>query len=98
MKNVTIAHFNSFNQRRYSTPWVCAMDERGKYDFSQEVGTYTGNGRYGEAGDLVIFEPEVGRVYSYGQKDHRGNGTTNKHIKFVSEDTWVECDKLGKEV
>lgn len=98
MKNVVIEHFGMYNQRRYSTPWVCQMDEKGKYDFSTEVGCYTGNGRQGEAGDLVIYEPEIGKVYSYGQKDHRGNGTTNRHIKFVAEDKWVACDKLGKEL
>lgn len=69
--NVIIASYSSFNQRRYGTPWVCTMTPAGKYDFSQRVGTYTGDGDQGEAGDLVVTEPVEGQVYGYGQKDYR---------------------------
>ena len=71
MKNVVIFSYASFNWRRYSRAWLCRMTERGGYDFNANVGTYTGAER-GEAGDLVVFEPEEGVVYGYGQKDYRG--------------------------
>lgn len=92
--NATIASFGSFNQRRYGTPWVCAMAPAGKYDFSQRVGTYTGDGDQGEAGDLVVTDPVVGQVYGYGQKDYRGNGTVKKFAKWDGE-KFVPCDKIG---
>ena len=94
MKNAIIESFESFNQRRYSTPWVCKMTERGEYNFKANVGTYTGNGRAGEEGDLVVFDPEVGCVYGYGQKDYRGNNTRIQYAKFDGE-RFVPCGKLG---
>ena len=27
IKNVVVAHYESYNERRYSTPWVCKMEE-----------------------------------------------------------------------
>lgn len=57
MRNAIICSYDSFNWRRYSRPWVCRMTERGGYDFDSPIGTYTGAER-GEAGDLVVFEPE----------------------------------------
>lgn len=92
-KNVVIMHFESYNARRYSTPWVCKIVD-GKHDFSEEVGMYSGCS--GDAGDLVVFQPVVGQVYGYGQKDYRRNGTLNKIVKWTGLE-FVECDKFGKE-
>lgn len=94
MKNVVIFSYASFNWRRYSRPWVCRMTERGGYDFNANVGTYTGAER-GEAGDLVVFEPEEGVVYGYGQKDYCGNNTQVSHAIWDGE-KFVPCDKLGR--
>lgn len=94
MKNQIIAHFDSYNFRRYSTPWVCAMIPDGKYDFKTYIGTYTG--RKGEEGDLVIFDPVVDQVYGYGQKDYRGNHTEIHHAKWDGE-KFIPCNKLGFE-
>ena len=93
--NATIASFDSFNQRRYGTPLVCVMTETGGYDFDAKVGTYTGDGRRGEEGDLVVLEPVVGQVYGYGQKDYRGGNTIKKFAKWDGKE-FVECDKLGR--
>lgn len=95
VSNAIIASYSSFNQRRYGTPWVCIMTPAGKYDFSQRVGTYTGDGDQGEAGDLVVTEPVEGQVYGYGQKDYRGNGTVKKFAKWDGE-KFVPCDKIGQ--
>lgn len=95
MNNAVINHYYSYNERRYSTPWVCEMTADGKYNFEKRIGTYTGNGRKGEEGDLVVFEPVVGQVYGYGQKDYRGNKTEIGHAKWDGE-KFVECDKLGR--
>lgn len=95
IKNVVVAHFNSYNERRYSTPWVCKMAENGKYNFSDKIGIFTGN--RGEEGDLVIFRPEAGQVYGYGQKDYRGSNTEINHIKWNGSE-FVACDKLGTEI
>jgi hypothetical protein len=93
--NVTIASFDSFNKRRYGTPWVCVMTKTGGYDFGEKVGTYTGNGRNGEGGGLVVYEPIVGQVYGYGQKDYRGSNTVKRYAKWDGE-KFSECDKLGR--
>lgn len=93
-KNAVIAHFEDFNKRRYGTPWVCTMTPAGKFDFSQDVGVYTGNGYQGEGGDLVVTEPVVGQVYGYGRKDYRGNNTMFRFAKWDGTD-FIPCDKLG---
>jgi hypothetical protein len=95
METIIIKSYESFNQRRYSTPWVCEMTQDGKYDFSKRVGTYTGNGYQGEEGDLVIFDPVVGQVYGYGQKDHRGGNTEKAYVKWDGS-RLVPCDKIGR--
>lgn len=95
VSNAIIASYSSFNQRRYGTPWVCTMTPAGKYDFSQRVGTYTGDGYQGEAGDLVVTEPVEGQVYDYGQKDYRGSNTEKKFAKWTGE-KFVPCDKIGQ--
>lgn len=92
IKNATIEHFESYNKRRYGTPWVCAMTDTGKYDFSKSVGTYTGSD--GDDGDLVVFEPVIGQVYGWGQKDYRGGNTIKKFAKWTGNE-FMECDKLG---
>lgn len=61
VSNAIIASYSSFNQRRYGTPWVCTMTPAGKYDFSQRVGTYTGDGYQGEA---VYFN----RAWKHGKE------------------------------
>lgn len=94
MKNVVLAHFDELNERRFSSPWVCKMTEDGRFDFNSRVGCYTGNGRDGEEGDLVVFDPVEGQVYGYGQKDYRGNRTQKKFVLWDGE-KFVPCDKLG---
>lgn len=94
MENVIIASFDCFNQRRYSAPWV-AKFSAGKYDFKANVGMYTGNGRDGEAGDLVVFAPEEGQIYAYGQKDYRGNNT-KLCFAIWQDGGFTPCDKLGR--
>lgn len=92
----TIYSFGEFNFRRYGTPWVCRMTERGQFDFSAKDGTYTANGNQGEESDLVVFEPVEGQVYGYGRKDYRGNNTMIRFTKWNGND-FVSCDKFGKE-
>lgn len=93
IKNVVVKHFESYNPRRYSTPWVCLMTETGAYNFSEKIGMYTGD--KGDEGDLVIFKPLKDQVYGYGQKDYRGNHTEKCCIKWDGE-KFIECDKLGR--
>lgn len=73
VSNAIIASYSSFNQRRYGTPWVCTMTPAGKYDFSQRVGTYTGDGYQGEEGDLIVTDPVVGQVYGYRLRKMRSS-------------------------
>lgn len=93
IKNIAIKHFESYNMRRYSTPWVCVMTEEGKYDFSKNVGTYTSD--KGDAGDLVVYQPVLNQVYGWGQKDYRGNNTEKNFAKWNGSE-FVECDRFGR--
>ena len=86
--------FNEYNEKRYGTPWVCKVTKDGQFDFDERVGTYTGQKGY--SGDLVVFNPEVGQVYAYGQKDYRGHGSFYKFAKWNGS-KFVPCNKLGKE-
>lgn len=94
-KNVVVAHFDRYNERRYGIPWVCVMTENGRFDFSHEVGTYTE--KPGREGDLIVFRPVIGQVYGWGQKDYRGGKKTEKNFCKWNGTAFVGCDKLGKE-
>lgn len=95
MTNAIIASFESYNQHRYGTPWVCSMSEDGKHNFEVKVGTYTGDSHNGESGDLVVFEPVEGMVYAYGQKDYRSNKSLREFALWDGT-KFVSCDKLGR--
>jgi Streptococcus thermophilus bacteriophage Gp111 protein len=71
--------FDVFNNRRYGTPWgavVALAGGKPEYDFR---GTYTGNGRNGDAGEVVI-ECRVGDVVAIGQRDGRGANRNDWYI------------------
>ena len=92
-KKVVIKHYEKYNRKRFSTPWVCQMTEYGKHDFTQKVGTYSNVP--GEEGDLVVFNPVEGQVYGYGRKDYKGK-RTEKNYAIWNGAEFVECDKLGR--
>lgn len=92
VKNVVVSHFMYYNRRRYSRPWVCQINN-GKYDFSKEVGRFTGED--GDEGDLVVFEPVAGQVYAFGQKDYRGGNTEKSFCKWNGSE-FQACDILGR--
>jgi len=89
---LVVKNYEEFNFRRYSNPWVAAVNEIGKIDFSAKVGGYTGVYGKGEEGQLYITNPAEGKVYAYGQKDHRGNNGGYEYIKIVNGQP-VEIDK-----
>lgn len=95
MKTVILHSYNDFNPRRYGTPWVCQITLQGQFDFDHRIGDYTGDGRKGEAGDLVVFEPVKSQVYAYGQKDYRGKNTERNFVMWDGE-KFIPCNKLGK--
>lgn len=92
-KGFVVMSFGSYNDRRYSLPWIATIKD-GKYDFTRTVGYYSGN--KGEAGDLIISEPQENVIYAYGQKDNRGNCGFIKYGKFI-DGRFVDCDKAGKD-
>lgn len=89
---MTVKTYEAYNGRRYGKPWVCTMTAEGKFEFDKEVGTYDGTDM---GGDLVIFTPEEGKVYGYGQKDYRGNKTEISFVKFA-DGQFVPCSRLGR--
>lgn len=95
-KNVVLATFGDYNERRFSAPWCCTMTVEGKFDFTSRPAVYTGDVRHGTGGDLVVTTPKVGTVYAYGQKDNR---STKSRTLFSKWDgiQFVPCDRLGRE-
>ena len=91
---VVVGRYESFNQRRYSNPWVAIVSkETGKIDFSAKVGGYTGGYGKGEAGELYINNPVVGAVYAYGQKDYRGNNGGYQYVKYIGDGHFEDVEK-----
>lgn len=80
---LVVKNYESFNQRRYSNPWIAKVGTDGKMDFTTRVGNYTGSYGKGEAGQLYLSNPTNGTVYAYGQKDNRGNNGGYQYIKMV---------------
>ena len=79
----TIKVYNSFNFRRYGTPWVAKVDpQTAKPNFKLRVGGYTGGYNNGEAGELYVTNPVDGAVYMYGQKDYRGHNTERAYVQY----------------
>lgn len=97
MQNAVLGSWWRYDQRQYGCPWVCVMRADGSYNFEPHVGTYTGNARQGEGGDLVVFEPVVGQVYGYGQENYRGGRSMVCFAKWNGSG-FVCCDKLGREL
>lgn len=92
-ENVTIHEYPySYNERRYGKPWVGRMDAQGNFDFSDEVGIFTG--KAGSPGKLVIYRPVKGQVYCYGQKDYRGHSSETDFARWDGE-KFEDCDRLG---
>ena len=79
----TIETYQSYNHRRYGTPWVAIINPAtAKPDFSRSVGGYTGAN--GSAGDLYVTDPQDGAVYMHGQKDYRGGNTQREYHLYVN--------------
>lgn len=90
---VKIKDFEAYNHRRYSRPWVAIVTDA-KPDFSAEVGRYTA--KSGEAGELVIIDPQVGQLFMYGQKDYRGRNTAVAYCVYTEKGLVdVPADKLS---
>lgn len=96
MEIKTIAKYDSFNERRYSNPWVAICDSKCKPNFDKKVGEYTGGYGKGESGDLIVYEPVEGAVYMYGQKDNRKTQhSVREYVIFHHGQFWkhskMEC-------
>lgn len=90
---VKIKDFEAYNHRRYSRPWVALVVDT-KPDFSAEVGRYTA--KSGDAGELVIVDPQVGQVFTYGQKDYKGRNTVTAYCVYTEKGLVdVPADKLS---
>lgn len=90
---VKIKDFEAYNHRRYSRPWVALVVDD-KPDFSVEVGHYTS--KSGEAGELVIIDPQVGQLFMYGQKDYKGRHTEIAYCVYTEKGLVdVPADKLS---
>lgn len=73
---------DSYNQRRYSKPWIAVVDfsKSPKGDFAW--GSWVGDARTGSDG-LLVISAEENSIIAHGQKDFRGNngGTTYAQVR-----------------
>lgn len=78
-----LVNYESYNQRRYSAPWIAKVNEKAKISFGEKIGSYTGNHAHGESGQLYFYDaPVENQVYAYGQKDYRGNNSIKKYCIY----------------
>jgi hypothetical protein len=65
---------DSYNQRRYSKPWIAVVNfsntPKGEYAWGDWVGDHN-NGSNG----ILVISAEEGDIIASGQKDYRGNKT-----------------------
>jgi hypothetical protein len=74
----------SYNQRRYSKPWIAkvdfSVDPRGEFKW----GTWVGDHSSGSEGVLII-DAEEGDIIAQGQKDFRqSKNSTPSYYKVVN--------------
>lgn len=81
-----------YNRRRYSKPWgarITFAGAKAEYDFS--AGTYLGD----DSGGKIIISCNPGEVIAHGQRDNRGNGTTNSWYVVNDDGGTTTTDKAG---
>ena len=76
---------DSYNERRYGSYWVAAVDfdSKGKTIYDFNAGTSTA--QWGKAGTLQIA-CKPGDVIAWGQKDHRKPSGSKHHMLRMNED------------
>lgn len=84
--------YGPYNSRRYGRPWGAIISANGSklgYDFS--AANYVGDDR----GGAVYVECNPGDVIATGQRDNRGNGSSNTIYIVQSDGTLAETDRVG---
>lgn len=80
---VVVAWYPMFDPARFGRPWIAKIGPNGWPDFSTVVGgfyEYPGSSQYGK---LVIYEPEEGAFYMYGQKNyHRPKYSERRFVQY----------------
>lgn len=79
----------SYNERRFSKPWIAGVTFDEAADAQFEFGTWVG--RAGDAGILVI-DAEPGAIVARGQRDYRGNRTTVDYYQVEADGTLTKLD------
>jgi hypothetical protein len=81
---------SSYNQSRYSKPWIArvdfSVDPRGEFRW----GTWVGDHNSGSAG-LLVIDADEGDIIARGPKDFRGNNGETTYYQ-VREGALVELD------
>ena len=83
-----LKEFSSYNGKRYGKPWgaIIIMDN-GKPAYKFDSGYFAGTAY--EGGDVIIADVSTGDIVAFGQKDHRGNSSTNDWY-VVNDDLELE--------
>ena len=73
-KTITVGEYEAYNERRYGRPWAGLItawsNGRPEIDF---CGDYLGD----DSGGRLEIVAKPGDIVRYGQKDNRGNSTSN---------------------
>lgn len=81
---IIICRYGCYRPTRYGTPWVHPVNEDGRINFNATVGEYTGGFATGNAGNLIVNEPEEGQVYAYGQYDRFKGRTFYGYKQYIN--------------
>lgn len=80
---IVVAWYPMFDPTRFGRPWIAKIKSNGWPDFFTVVGgfyEYPGTRQYGK---LVIYEPEEGAFYMYGQKNyHRPKYSERRFVQY----------------
>ena len=85
----------SYNQRRYSKPWIASVDFTTNAQGDFRFGEWIGDARNGSAGQLEA-DAEPGTIIATGQKDFRKPQNSAPDWHVLKDDGTLE--KLGGKV
>lgn len=68
---IVVKYYPICNSNRFGRPWIAKIGPNGWPDFSTIVGGFIESPGKDKPGALIIYQPEEGAFYMYGQKNYR---------------------------
>lgn len=68
---IVVKYYPKYNYNHFGRPWIAKIGPNGWPDFSTIVGGFIESSGKDKPGALIIYQPEDGAFYMYGQKNYR---------------------------